>query len=49
MYDLISYLLIEIPMLLVTEYFSLVLGVTILVGVIELTFMLLGIRRKRWD
>lgn len=49
MFDLISYLFIEIPKLLVTEYFNLTLGVTIIIGSIELVFMLLNIRRKRWD
>lgn len=49
MLDLISYLLFEVPELLVTEYFIPCLAVTLLVGVLELVFMLLGIRRKRWD
>ena len=49
MFNLISYLIIEIPKLLITEYFVLTLGITIIVGVLELIFMILNIRRKRWD
>lgn len=49
MLDLVSYLIFEIPELLVTEYFIPLVAVTLLIGVLELTFMLLNIRRKRWD
>ena len=49
MFNLISYLIIEIPKLLVTEYFNLTLGITIIIGVLELIFVILNIRRKWWD
>lgn len=49
MLDLIKYLIFEIPSLLLTEYFVPLLAATLLIGVLELTFMLLNIRRKRWD
>lgn len=49
MFNLISFLIVEIPKLLITEYFNLTLGITIVIGVLELIFVMLNIRRKRWD
>lgn len=46
MLDLISYLIREVPLMLVSEYFIPAVGITVIVGSVELVFMLLNIRHK---
>lgn len=47
MTELIKYSFVEVLQLLVTEYFAYVLGITIITGVIELFYLIMGIRRAR--
>lgn len=46
MTNLITYTLSKVLSALVSEYFVYALGVTLIIGVIELFFLILGIRRK---
>lgn len=49
MTQLISYTLVRILELIVTEYFVYALAVTLIIGVIELIYFTLGIRRRRLE